>query len=78
MDGTSRRFDDSVKDLGEAIARLSISIDELGERFGVNEKKDEEIGVYEWEKDDCVERFARKMGLMGDVVGKGDDGCVQL
>ncbi|KAG9949843.1 hypothetical protein KCU85_g4068, partial [Aureobasidium melanogenum] len=58
MDGAVERFGDSVKNLGEAISQLSASIDALGVRFGLNGKKDDEADVHEWEKDDCLERFA--------------------
>ncbi|KAG9959298.1 hypothetical protein KCU61_g7551, partial [Aureobasidium melanogenum] len=58
MDGASEKLDDSLKGLGESIARLSATTDALGARFGLQGKKDEEADVYEWEKDDCVERFA--------------------
>ncbi|KAG9666727.1 hypothetical protein KCU95_g18104, partial [Aureobasidium melanogenum] len=58
MHGVSGRLDDSLKGLHESIARLSAATDALGTRFGLQGKKDEEVDVYEWEKDDCVERFA--------------------
>lgn len=58
-------FNGACKDLGgavgrldEAVARLSASTDALAARFGVPRKKDEEADVYEWEKDDCVVKFA--------------------
>ncbi|KAH0281442.1 hypothetical protein KCU91_g225, partial [Aureobasidium melanogenum] len=54
----NKKMNDSLKGLGESIARSSAATDALGARFGLQGKKDEEVDVCEWEKDDCVERFA--------------------